>query len=145
MVHTQVNPAALSGNCRIWSCQQSGTEEEGKVRLAGKCRDQKYWEKFFSHFQWSQELQWFCSSTFPFPFSRGFIPSGNRSGLVGTGGRALMGWFGSQGLGIYVGESWDITAVTNPHIWDGGTKPWHLLLCHIRGYRSPENTTGRRM
>lgn len=55
--------------------------------------------------QCSQKFQWFYSSTFPFLFFRSFISSGNRSGLVGTGSRALMGWVGSQSLGIYVEES----------------------------------------
>lgn len=41
MVHTQVNPAALSGNCRIWSCQQSGTEEGGAGVIPVCLREEK--------------------------------------------------------------------------------------------------------
>lgn len=54
---------------------------------------------------------------------------------MGTGGRALMGWVGSQSLGIYVEGSWDITAVTDP--LTSGMEGQNLGICS-----APSGITG---
>lgn len=109
--------------------------------------------------QCSQKSQWFCSSTFPFPFWNSpfphspsgillspfsfwsFIPSGNRRGLVGTDDMSLIPKFGHL-CGGELGYCSSFESQIHGHV---GVEGQNLGTLCIRDCRSPEITRKRRM